>query len=55
MTKAEKKKGDEQLRAFRKAAREFGCEDNEARFKAALRAVGKAKPSQKTEKRRPHR
>lgn len=33
-----------QVRAFRKAARELGCEDNEDRFKAALRTVGKAKP-----------
>jgi hypothetical protein len=44
-----------QIRAFRKAARELGCEDNEDRFKAALRTVGKAKPSDKGEKRRPHR
>jgi hypothetical protein len=34
-----------QLAAFRKAARELGCEDSEDRFEAALRAVGKAKPS----------
>jgi hypothetical protein len=34
----------DQIRAFRKAARELGCEDNEDRFKAALRTVGKAKP-----------
>ena len=34
----------DQIRAFRKAARELGCEDNEDRFKTALRTVGKAKP-----------
>jgi hypothetical protein len=33
----------DQLRAFRKAARELGCEDNEERFKEALRTVAKAK------------
>jgi hypothetical protein len=37
----------EQLKAFRKAAREAGCEDNEERFKDALRTVAKAKPSEK--------
>ncbi len=43
----------DQVRTFRKAARDIGCEDNEARFSAALRTV--AKPSQKNKKRRPHR
>jgi hypothetical protein len=38
-------KPSDQVRAFRKAARELGCEDSEDRFKAALRTVGKAKPS----------
>lgn len=33
-----------QVRAFRKAARELGCEDSEDRFKTALRTVGKVKP-----------
>jgi hypothetical protein len=33
-----------QLAAFRKAARELGCDDNEERFKDALRTVSKAKP-----------
>jgi hypothetical protein len=32
-----------QIKAFRKAARELGCDDNEDRFKAALRTVAKAK------------
>ncbi len=34
-----------QLRAFRKAACELGCDDNEERFKDALRTVARAKPS----------
>lgn len=41
-----------QVRAFRKAARELGGEDNEDRFKAALRTVGKAKPQPPTKKRK---
>jgi hypothetical protein len=34
-----------QVEAFRKAARELGCDESEERFQAALRAVTKAKPS----------
>lgn len=34
-----------QAAAFRKAARELGCDDNEERFKDALRTIAKAKPS----------
>jgi hypothetical protein len=34
-----------QAAAFRKVARELGCDDNEQRLKEALRAVAKAKPS----------
>jgi hypothetical protein len=33
-----------QSAAFRKAARELGCDDSEDRFKEALRTVAKAKP-----------
>jgi hypothetical protein len=33
-----------QIRAFRKAARELGCEDNEELFKEALRKIAKSKP-----------
>jgi hypothetical protein len=33
-----------QLAAFRKAAREVGADDNEERFKEALRKVAKHKP-----------
>ena len=35
----------QQVAAFRKAAREAGCDDNEERFQDALRTVAKAKPS----------
>jgi hypothetical protein len=45
-----KPKPDDQVRAFRKAARELGCEDNEERFKDALRTVAKAKPPEKKDK-----
>lgn len=38
---------DDQVRAFRKAARDLGCEDSEDRFKAALRTVGKVKPPER--------
>ncbi len=40
----------EQAAAFRKAARELGCDDNEERFKDALRTVAKAKPSPQPKK-----
>jgi hypothetical protein len=46
---------EDQIRAFRKAAREAGCDDNEERFRDALRTVAKAKPSvekQNVERRR---
>jgi hypothetical protein len=46
MQMAKKKPPDSasQLRAFRKAARDLGCDDNEGRFQDALRKVAKAKP-----------
>lgn len=40
-----------QVKAFRKAARELGCDDNEERFKEALRTVARAKPKDKKAKR----
>jgi hypothetical protein len=44
--RSHRESGDKsQLRAFRKAAREAGCDDNEERFQGALRTVAKAKPS----------
>ena len=39
-----KSPSSDQVKAFRKAARELGCDDNEGRFKEALRTVAKAKP-----------
>jgi hypothetical protein len=36
---------DDQLKAFRKAARELGADDSEDRFKDALRTIAKAKPA----------
>jgi len=38
-------KDPQQIKAFRKAARELGADENEERFRDALRTVGKAKPS----------
>ena len=51
--KPKKIKPDDQVKAFRKAARELGCDDNEDRFKAALRTVGKAKPQPPQQPKRP--
>jgi hypothetical protein len=39
------KDATKQVEAFRKAARDLGCDDDEGRFKDALRRVGKAKPA----------
>jgi len=36
--------GAEQVKAFRKAARELGCDDNQERFQDALRTIAKQKP-----------
>jgi hypothetical protein len=44
-------KDTDQIKAFRKAAREAGCDDNEERFQNALRTVAKAKPSVEKPKR----
>jgi hypothetical protein len=33
-----------QVAAFRKAARELGCDESEERFQETLRALGRAKP-----------
>ena len=40
----------QQVAAFRKAARQLGCEPDEKRFQDALRTVAKAKPSEKDAK-----
>jgi hypothetical protein len=39
-----KKNETDQVKAFRKAARELGCDENEERFQGALRTIAKAKP-----------
>jgi hypothetical protein len=41
----------QQVAAFRKAAREAGCDDNEKRFQDALRTVAKNKPQSQSKKR----
>lgn len=38
-------KDQKQVEAFRKAARELGCDEDEGRFQEALRQIAKAKPS----------
>jgi hypothetical protein len=43
----------QQLAAFRKAAREVGADDNEDRFKDALRTVAKAKPKSESNRSAP--
>ena len=47
MKKAKKTQGkpEDQMKAFRKAARDLGADNSEERFQEALRAVAKAKPS----------
>jgi hypothetical protein len=42
--KGEKQQSD-QIRAFRKAARELGCADNEERFQETLRTIAKGTPA----------
>lgn len=42
----------QQRAAFRKAARELGCEPDETQFQNALRTIAKAKPSEKQEAKR---
>jgi hypothetical protein len=41
---ASKSQPTEQVKAFRKAARELGCDENEERFQEALRHVGRQLP-----------
>jgi hypothetical protein len=40
-----KLKPEDQVKAFRKAARELGADPDEGRFQDALRTIAKAKPS----------
>lgn len=46
-------KAEDQIKSFRKAARELGCDDDETRFQEALRTVAKAKPHPQEPKKRP--
>jgi hypothetical protein len=47
-----KKQATNQYRDFRKAARDLGCNQDEDRFKDALRTIGKRKPLPEKEHRR---
>ena len=42
----------EQWAAFRKAARDLGCDENEQRLKDALRTIAKQKPKEAKERHR---
>jgi len=48
----EKQSPRAQVAAFRKAARDLGCDDDEERFRDALRTVAKHKPEPQSGKRR---
>ncbi len=41
---------NDQVKAFRNAARELGCDDNEERFQEILRTIGKQKPKDAKER-----
>jgi hypothetical protein len=47
MTSAPLKKSQSQSKRFVEAARELGCEEDEAKFNAALGKVARHKPAQK--------
>jgi hypothetical protein len=44
-TREKRKDQKAQSAAFRKAARELGCDDSEERFQEALRTIAKPKPT----------
>jgi hypothetical protein len=50
MAKAAKPKPDDQLKAFRKAARELGADAVDDRFKDVLRTIAKHKPQPQPKK-----
>jgi hypothetical protein len=53
MTSSQTKNNRDQRAAFKKAARELGCDESEERFQEALRTVAKQKPlPPKTKKKR---
>jgi hypothetical protein len=47
MTQPKDAKDKAQITAFRKAARELGCDESEEWFQEALRTVGRQKPKGK--------
>jgi hypothetical protein len=49
MTTKTPQKFHDQVKAFRKAARQLGCDQDEGRFQDALRKVAKHKPSERPE------
>jgi hypothetical protein len=53
---AKRKSSDDpkQTAAFRKAARELGCDASEKQFQDVLRAIAKAKPQAQLPKKSPH-
>jgi len=50
MAKIQKPKPTDQVKAFRKAARELGADDNEDRFREALRKIAKSQKPRAGEK-----
>jgi hypothetical protein len=52
MTNKTKDDPGDVVKAFRKAARELGCNQSEQRFQEALFAIGRDKPTRKPPKRR---
>jgi len=45
----------QQVAAFRKAARQLGCDESEEKFKDTLRTLGRAKPSPSQPRPKPHK
>jgi len=53
MAKAQKDpKADDQLKAFRKAARQLGADESKERFQDVLRKLAKAKPQPEKKRKR---
>jgi hypothetical protein len=52
MPASRNEKDKQQVAAFRKAARELGCDSDEGQFQDALRTIAKAKPSPEKDKRK---
>ena len=52
MTKKTKMSAGEQVKAFREAARELGCDDDEKAFDKVLKKIASAPPPKSVEKRK---